>query len=289
VLPITALLSKWRRWPVEDSGPPKDIDPSVIADEAGFKPAPGGTLVPGDFPLRSVAVPNGLRPPAATEALIVMHDQGGPKRVPWLAGLRDGRTVLAVGDSTGAVRLCDPATRAPYGTLFERPGRPVVGMIFTEARDLVIVYGDLTVDVWSPDAVHGERSDMAPAPDRLHAVGHSRIVAVCPVTDPGPRTILLADRDGTVSMWVPFGVRLSDPLPPDPAHYDVVAVVASAGLVVTAGRASSNLRIWQPLSGKVSLVPLAFAPEWLTFTGTTLTAGNADGVVSFSVGAEVGR
>ena len=51
----------------------------------------------------------------------------------------------------------------------------------------------------------------------------------------GPRTILLADRDGTVSMWVPFGVRLSDPLPPDPAHYDVVAVAASAELVVTAG------------------------------------------------------
>jgi hypothetical protein len=161
-------------------------------------------------------------------------------------------------------------------------------MIFIEARDLVIVYGDLTVDVWSPDAVHGERSDMAPPPDRLHAVGHSRIVAVCPVTDLGPRTILLADRDGTVSMWVPFGVRLSDPLPPDPAHYDVVAVAASAGLVVTAGRASRSLRIWQPLSGKVSLVPLGFAPEWLTFTGTTLTAGHADGAVSLSVGAEVG-
>ena len=67
-----------------------------------------------------------------------------------------------------------------------------------------------------------------------------------------------------------------------------MAVAASAGLVVTAGRASRNLRLWQPLSGKVSLVPLAFAPEWLTFIGTNLTAGNADGVVSFSVGAEVG-
>ena len=217
VLPITALLSKWRKWPVEHSRAPQDIDPAVIADEAGFKPAPGGTLVTGDFPLRPVAVAEGLRPPAATEALIVMPDQGGPKRVPSLpharlkvpslAGLRDGRTVLAVGDSTGAVRLCDPATRAPYGTLFERPGRPVVGMAFTQAdlRHLVIVYGDLTVDVWSPDAVDGERSSMAPAPDRLHAVGHSRIIAVCPVTDLGPRTILLADRDGTVSIWVPVG------------------------------------------------------------------------------------
>jgi WD40 repeat protein len=166
-------------------------------------------------------------------------------------------------------------------------------MIFIQAdfpgdsRDLVIVYGNLTVDVWSPNAVHGERSDMAPAPDRLHANGHSRIVAVCPGTD-GPRTILLADRDGTVSMWVPFGVRLSDPLPPDPTHYDVVAVAASAGLVVTAGRASRNLRIWQPSSGKISLVPLGFAPEWLTFKGTTLTAGHGNGAVSFWVGAESG-
>jgi hypothetical protein len=134
VLPIAALLSKWRKWPVEDSRPPKDIDPAVIADEAGFKPAPGGTLVPGDFPLRPVAVADGLRPPVATEALVVMPDLGGPNRipwlpgarlkVPWLAGLRDGRTVLAVADSTGAVRLCDPATRVPYGTCSNAPGGP---------------------------------------------------------------------------------------------------------------------------------------------------------------------
>jgi hypothetical protein len=57
-------------------------------------------------------VPDGLRPPVATEVHVVMPDQGGPKKVPrlpgarlkvpWLEGLRDGRTVLAVGDSTGA-------------------------------------------------------------------------------------------------------------------------------------------------------------------------------------------
>jgi hypothetical protein len=308
VLPIAALLSKGRTWPADDPGPPQDIDPAAIADAAGFKPAPGGTLVPGDFPLRPLAVPDGLRPPAATEALIVMPAggikarwmpgaptvpwlPGVPLKVPWLAGIRDGRTVLAVGDAAGAVRLCDPATRKPYGTLFERPGRPVMGMAFAQAllRHLVIAYGDLTVDVWGPDAADGERSSMAPAPDSLRANGHSRIVAVCLGTDLGFRNpVLLADRDGTVSMWEPFGVRLSDPLLPDPAHYDVVAVAASAGLVVTAGRASRNLRIWQPASGKVSLVPLAFAPEWLTFTGTTLTAGHADGAVSFSVGAEAG-
>jgi hypothetical protein len=56
---------------------------------------------------------------------------------------------------------------------------------------------------------------------------------------------------------------MRDPLPPDPAHYDVVAIAASAGLVVTAGRASRNLRIWQPLLGKVSLVRLVSPPSGL--------------------------
>src|SRR5262245_66314464 len=113
------------------------MDTACIADKARFKPAPGGTLVPCDFPLSPVAVPDGLRPPVATEVLVVMPDQSGPKKVPWLpdarlkvlwlAGLRDGRTVLAAGDFNGAVRLCDPRTRTPYGTLFGRPGQPVMG------------------------------------------------------------------------------------------------------------------------------------------------------------------
>src|SRR5262245_22066860 len=75
VLPIAALLGRWRTWPVEDASPPQHIDPAVIADKAGFKPAPGGTLVPCDFPLSPVAVPDGLRPPVATEVLVVMPDQ----------------------------------------------------------------------------------------------------------------------------------------------------------------------------------------------------------------------
>ncbi|HEX6683029.1 MAG TPA: WD40 repeat domain-containing protein [Candidatus Limnocylindrales bacterium] len=311
------------------------IDPAVIADEAGFKPAPGGAIIPGEFTLRPVAVPDGLRTPApgealvavaselsepapgaapgglsepapgaapgglhepapgaapgglripvATEALVVMPDGRGGSQVRWLADLRDGRTVLAVGDASGTVRLCDPATRRPYGTLFERPGQPVTGMTFFQ--DLVVVYGDLTVDVWSPIAVSGKRSTMAPTPRNLRANGHSRIVAVAPGIDLGFRKpIVLADSDGTVSIWEPFGVRLSDPLPPDPAHHHgVVAVAASGGFVVTAGHASGNLRIWQPMSGKVSLIPLPFAPEWLEFRGLTLTAGHAGGAASFRV------
>jgi hypothetical protein len=78
------MFSKWRKWPVEDPDPPQNIDSAVIADKAGFKPAPGGTLVASEFPLRPIAVPDGLRPPIATEALVVMPDQGGPKRIPWL-------------------------------------------------------------------------------------------------------------------------------------------------------------------------------------------------------------
>jgi hypothetical protein len=51
---------------VEEDGPPQDVGPAVIADKAGFKPAPGGILVLGDFALLPCAVPDGLRPPVAT-------------------------------------------------------------------------------------------------------------------------------------------------------------------------------------------------------------------------------
>ena len=52
-------------------------------------------------------------------------------------------------------------------------------------------------------------------------------------------------------MWETFGIRLSDPLPRDPAHREVTgtAVLPGAGdgiTVVTASRADSNLRIWDP-------------------------------------------
>ena len=65
------------------------------------------------------------------------------------------------------------------------------------------------------------------------------------------RPVLLADRNGTVSMWETFGIRVSDPLPRDPAHREVTGTVVLPGAgdgitVVTASRADSNLRIWEP-------------------------------------------
>jgi hypothetical protein len=147
-----------------------------------------------------------------------------------------------------------------------------------------VVYGSLDVDVWSPNAVSGERSSMAPKAEYLHANGHRHIVAVCSATGLGYRKpILLADCNGTVSLWETFGVRLGDPLLPDPAHRDVFAIAASAGFVVTASLADANLRIWQPLSNVVSMVSLQSAPQWLTFTGDILTVGLTTGAVSFSL------
>ena len=276
IFPITAGFG----WPVDPAAPRQD--PATVADSAGFKPAPGGPVRPGDFTLHPTPTPGDLRIPSPHEVLVEMAHGRGDARPPWVAEVRDGRTLLAIGLPSGAVQLCDPLTRNAFGELWRRDGRPVTGMAFGE--DLVVVYGDLTVDVWSPDAVSGERSSMAPKPENLGANGHSAIVAVCPGTGLGYRDpVVLADRNGTVTLWETFGIRLTDPLPPDPRHRDVFAVTASDGLVVTASRADANLRIWEPFSGMVSLVPLESAPQWINFTGEILTVGLADGPVSFSV------
>jgi hypothetical protein len=259
-----------------------DPDPATVADEAGFKPAPGASVSAGHIALRPVPVPGDLQIPVRCEALVMMPDGRLDARVPWLDRLRDGRTLLATGHADGTVHLRDPLSRNSFGRLWRREGQPVAGMTFSQ--DLVVVYGSLDVDVWSPIAVSGERSSMAPKAEYLHANGHRHIVAVCPATDISYRKpILLADRNGTVSMWETFGVRLGDPLPPDPRHREVFAIAASAGFVVTASLADANLRIWQPLSGICSLIPLEAAPQWLNFTGDTLTIGLTTGPVSFSV------
>jgi hypothetical protein len=156
--------------------------------------------------------------------------------VDWLKRLRDGRTLLAAGDSDGVVRLWDPATLQPTAEVFQRPGRPVIGMAVAEGRDLldpfdidlITVYEDHKVDVWSPGSVHGERSTMAPAEAKLLAVAHQRLVGVATsaLLIGGSRPMLLVDRNGTVTMWHTYGTRVWDVWSPDPAHRDVVAVTA---------------------------------------------------------------
>jgi hypothetical protein len=289
VQPIAAMLDHapvaalgFAGLPAMGSPDMADPDPATVADEAGFKPAPGGSVSAGQIALRPVPVPGNLQIPVPCEALVTMPNGRLDARVPWLDRLRDGRTLLATGHADGTVHLRDPLSRNSFGRLWRREGQPVAGMTFSQ--DLVVVYGSLDVDVWSPIAVSGERSSMAPKAQYLHANGHRDIVAVCAATGLGYRKpILLADRNGTVSMWETFGVRLGDPLPPDPRHREVFAIAASAGFIVTASLADANLRIWQPSSNICTLVPLQAAPQWLTFTGYILTVGLTTGPVSFSV------
>jgi hypothetical protein len=145
--------------PVTDSPDVTSIDPSTLADEAGFKRASGGSVVPGKIALQPVPLPGDLEFPVRCEALVTMPDGRGNARVPpWLASLRDGRTVLATGDVDGAVHLRDPLSRNSFGELWRRQGQPIADMTFGE--DLIVVYGSLDVDVWSPIAVSGERSSM---------------------------------------------------------------------------------------------------------------------------------
>ena len=175
-----------------------------------------------------------------------------------LAGLRDGRTVLAAGDTAGVVSVRDPATRMPVTALFQRPGRRVVSMTAVNlvnhppwrGTNLVAVYDDLLVDVWESGSVHSNLSTMAPGTDRLAAAGHWHITgaAVSPSRLGYRQPVMLADRNGTVSMWETFGTRLSDSLPPDPAHREVTGITV---LLYASGDdrrgvcSSTDQRLWR--------------------------------------------
>ncbi len=206
--------------------------------------------------------------------------------------------MLAAGDADGVVRLWDPVTRVPVTTLFQRPGRRVVAMTAVNlanhppwrGTDLVAVYNDLLVDVWHSGSVNGTLSAMAPGAGKLAAVGHQCIIGagVSPRRLGYRQPVLLADRNGTVSMWETFGTRLSDPLPPDPAHREItgtaVLPAADDGItVVTASRADRNLRIWEPQRGSAALLPLSIRPRCLLTAGDALVIGHDDGLLALSL------
>jgi WD domain, G-beta repeat len=250
-----------------------------------------GAAVAGAAPVLSLApvlMPAPVRIPAGAAGEIAGR----------LARFRDGRTVLAAGDADGVVRLWDPVTRAPVTTLFQRSGRRGVSLTAVNfvnqppwnGTDLVTVYDDLLVDVWQSGSVHGSLSAMPPGVDKLAAVGHRRItgVGVSPRRLGYRRPVLLADRNGTVSMWETFGIRLSDPLPPDPAHREVTGIAVLPGTgngitVVTASRADCNLRIWEPLRGRAALLPLTIRPRCVLTAGDALLIGHDDGLLALSL------
>ena len=152
------------------------------------------------------------------------------------------------------------------------------------------LYHDHTVDVWGSGAVHGNLSTMAPDSRKLVAAGHQHLVgaAVSPASFGYRRPILLVDRDGTVSMWETFGVRLWEPLPPDPAHRDVVGIVALPDgdddiTVVTASRVDRNLRVWKPVHDSAALVPLDVAPRCLLNDGCMVLVGHDNGLLALSL------
>ena len=220
---------------------------------------------------------------ALSLAPVRMPASPNPRTADWLAGLWDGRMMLAVGDADGIIRLWDPVTRAPLADISRRAGQPVMSMTAVEFTDLVAVYGNLFVDVWSSAAVHGnpQGAGSCAQAGRGGPPSHRRRRRLLRTS--GQRwPVLLADRDGLVSLWETFGVRLSDPLPPDPAHREVVGITAlpaaDAGIVVaTASRADRNLRIWEPLGGITALVPLDVIPRCLFNVGDALLIGHDDG------------
>ncbi|GAA0235203.1 hypothetical protein [Cryptosporangium japonicum] len=209
-----------------------------------------------------------------------------PEDPAWLAGLRTGRTVLVTGDADGAVRLWDPFTAEPLGELYRTD--EIHAMTSVPDRSfgdqVVTLSGELTVDVWSSAAVTGKRSSMAPPATRLAAIGHESLADVAGA----PGGILLADTNGLVSLWTTFGVRLGDPLPPDPDHTGVVAVAAPTTrdgtlVVATASAPDATLRLWTPSTGGVTLLDLDAPPRALHAAGALLVVATDTEVLALAL------
>ncbi|MFG1922947.1 WD40 repeat domain-containing protein [Cryptosporangium sp. NPDC048952] len=204
----------------------------------------------------------------------------------WLADLRDGRTVVVTGHADGSVQLWDPVAAEPLGELYRTGEIRALTSVpdVTFGDQVVAVSGELTVDVWSSAAVTGQRSTMAPSAPRLAAIGHRTLVGVAGT----PGGIALADGDGRVSLWTTFGVRLGDPLPPDPAHTGVGAVAALTTaddtlVVATVSAPDHNLRLWTPTTGGTTLIDLDATPRTLWAAGTVLVVGTDTGVVALGL------
>jgi hypothetical protein len=246
-------------------------------------------------------VPTGAGPVLAM-ATLVMPAENSPVATwqpNWLTPLRDGRQVLATGDTGGAVLLWDAAGREPLGEAFRREGTPVVAMTALDHRDastwsgggLVTVYGDRTVDVWNSPHVHGKRATERPTEKALAKVGYEHLVAAAPAAPPAgrPMPVLLADRDGTVSVWGTVGVRFGDPLPADPEHRPVLAVASlelPGGRTVVAtlaGGATPGLRLWEPVTGGARSVALDVNPRALAVVGDRLAVGHDAGLLALAV------
>ncbi|WP_410812227.1 WD40 repeat domain-containing protein [Micromonospora sp. 067-2] len=236
--------------------------------------------------------------PVRSLAAVVVPDDLDQRAVSWLSQLR-GRRVLAVGDAGGGVELWEPLAGRPHVELFRHGNRSVVDLTALDfvdqwpwkGSDLIVLYGDTVVDVWGSAAVHGDRSTMAPGSASLAAIGHEHIIgAVVAPRRLGHRApVLLADRNGTVSMWETFGVRLNDPLPPDPQHRDVIGIAAvpfdRSIAVVTVSRTDRTLRIWDLVSGSATLVPLDVHPRCVTVVGDTIVIGHDAGLLAVGVEA----
>jgi len=193
---------------------------------------------------------------------------------------------------TGHVRCADcgrvweVADAGAIGPGVSGPVSRLAAVPLPDGRTLLAGVDDASGLAWWDAAVTGERSTMAPRADKLATVGHERIVAAAGAgLLPDARSpVLLADGNGTVSLWETFGVRLCDPLPPDPAHVPVVAVAAlvrpDRGLVVaTISTQARNLRVWELATDATALIGLDARPRSLVAVGSRLAIGHDEGVI----------
>jgi hypothetical protein len=201
------------------------VPSATVADAvAGFQPAPGRKLRSPQVLIRTLwraggAAVDALTPVPGRPAVVAAGSSDGVRLREMASGslagplLPDGGAVIAAAGKDGSLRWWDASTSRPLDGAVTAGAAPVLSL-----APVLVSPGPIPqVASWLAGLSDGPAVLAAGSAD-----GAVRLWD--PVTRALPRQlgyrqpVLLADRNGTVSMWETFGVRLSDPLPPDPAH-----------------------------------------------------------------------
>ena len=239
-----------QRLPVEELSSEAEAEPIVVPSNAGTGIAvgTGRTVQEGVTGAHRVALLDLQTRQPVVSPVEVPDPVHNIRRLP----LPDGPGLLAVGDSTGTMRLFTADTLAPVGqphAAHLNGFRSLVAIRVGDGRVLLATSGfDDTVRVWEP---------VKPPPTTVTLTGHDGpVLALTPTTLPDGRTLLASGgRDKTLRLWDPItATPVGTPLT---GHTGPVLALTSTPNILLSGSGDTTVRRWNPTTA--------------TPTGTALT------------------